>query len=202
MAITTKIAAANSLYAHSEQLIEQFNTLIAVHEPYLFRFDNTIKLNSPVNFYSTIFNYWVQLIDTDELRVPKVEKLIFHTFAFEMNKYLADNPLTTKFLKTHRSADERFVFCYFFGYHFLYYMHVHMPKELLERFMQQKDLIQLFATKDSDLQNKILQDIYTYRKELLADIRTNMQTRFDIQQLIIQATDKTERYFQYIQKIT
>ena len=194
--VVTTITLENSLYAHSSALIEEFNLLTAKHEHTLAAFIEHHHINSQTDFFSSVFNYWLQLIEVEEICVPRVDKLIFHTFSFQMHKYLKLHEVTQHFLLTKPSREAVYIYAYLFAYDFLYYMHSHMPQTLVNQFIQDKDSINYFASKDQDLtEHQLLVDLYVFRKEFLYDIHNDMQIRYDLHQLLVNNVERVRQYF-------
>lgn len=164
-----------SLYAHSDRLIEEFNDVLSRSHYILPTYDNTIHTN--IDQLASVFNYWVQLIPSPEIRIAKVDRVILHDLTIKLNQFVADHELVHEFKGRFRSQETLFVLAYFVSSEILLVINDFTPRELLFYYDHMKFDMPYYNLTNDDLDRTEVNVMFDFRKTFVAQLHTPAMRR-------------------------
>lgn len=179
-----------SLYAHSNALIQQFNDLFARYIDILPPYENV--RHTQLDYIAAMFNYWVQLIHSCEVRIAKVNRVVFHDLTIALNQIVCQHELVHEFKARFRSPEELLVLAYCITSELLLAIKEIIPAHLAARYDPNTFKQSYFSFTNSDLHRPDLQILIDFRKEISSKL-SDMSMRRRLNVAIYEATKKTRQ---------
>lgn len=162
------ISSNYSLYAHSEQLIDEFNELQMRFYHTLPIYTTTIHTN--IDHIASIFNYWVQLINSKEIRIAKVESVVIHDLTIKLNQLAATHELVREFKGRFRSNEALFILAYFIASEFLTLINAITPESILTYYRTVQSGIPYYALTNDDLDREDVNVMFEFRRSITSQL--------------------------------
>ena len=185
------ISSSYSIYAHSDQLIDEFNELQTRFFHTLPIYSNTLHTNK--DYVASFFNYWVQLINSKEIRIAKVETLIVHDLTIKLNQFAANHMLVHEFNGRFRSNEALYVLAYFIASEFLTIIDDITPPDILSYYRTIKDTVPYYLLTNDDLDRQEVKVMFDFRRFVTGQLHdVAIRERFNVG--VYDAVKKTRQF--------
>ncbi|MEE1131716.1 MAG: hypothetical protein UHX00_08880 [Caryophanon sp.] len=179
-----------SLYAHSDTLIHEFNDVLARHIEMLPDYESIS--HTQVDYVAAVFNYWVQLIHSCEVRIAKVSRVVFHDLTIALTQTVCQHEFVHEFKARFRSPDELLILAHCIVSELLLVIEDIIPEHLAKHYDLSKFDQSFYAFTNSDLSRPDLQILSDFRQEVSSKL-SDRSTRRQLNVAIYEATKKTRQ---------
>lgn len=197
--IYPKISEEYSLYTHSPQLLDEFNALVNLYLDELP--PSTVFSHAPEDFLASIFNYWIQLIESDELRIAKVDILMMHGLSIDIHQQVVKHSLIQEFVTRYSNRHAAFILAYFLSNEIVELIHSLLPEHLKLNDCQLKELQHFYTLTNSDLQSAEMYQLFEFRRHISQLLHSNLHIRKLFYYTIYNATKKARLYYMKLQRV-
>ncbi|OCS91071.1 hypothetical protein [Caryophanon latum] len=179
-----------SLYAHSNALIDEFNELLVRHMNMLPLYESID--HTQVDYVAAVFNCWVQLIHSCEVRIAKVNRVIFHDVTIALNQIVYQHEFVHEFKARFRSPDELLILAHCITSEVLLVIQNIIPEYLKTPYYSDTFNEPYYALTNNDLNRPDLQLFTDFRQEVSSKL-SSMSMRRHLNVAIYEATKKTRQ---------
>ena len=154
----------HSIYTHAEEHIDQFLYLYDKYSAILPKPCQTI--HNELDQKASVFNIWLQLIDSSNYRVVKHDRMIFHELTAAYHYYITNHIVTEKFKECETSDTSIFIYAYFASYFLNEYVAEELTIDTYNTFKKEIQTYSFFELTDDFIEQVFGRQLFNTHREL------------------------------------
>ena len=174
--------------------VDEFNEYVNKHLHQFPKY-NTLQHKS-TDLVTSVFHFWIQLIDSDTYRILKPDHQIIHELTIAYHAYVTNHSVTKKLKETHNSNEELFIYAYFISCELQLYLSEKIPVEIKDKYFEFNQHMSYYELTDMCIDENLREDFLKLSRQLHYQLINDSWTKNRIMEVLNNSYELTLKYLE------